>query len=489
MKYISVNDAAKKWQLSVRSVRKYLEDGRVIGAHLSGKTWLIPENAYKPASKRQNIAEDRSLVMEMIKFIDASPINMFVVKNSSELLVKNGYRKISERDNFAFSKGDKVFLLRNNSALIAINIPDNFDENVGCNIIASHSDSPCFKVKPIGDGKSDVYNKINLEPYGGMICSTWLDRPLSIAGRVMVSNGDKIEIKLVNIDENILMIPNLCVHFNRDINSGYNYNFATDMQAFIGENLSGEPLKDLLIKYLGLKNETIKNYDLFAYCRDNGFIWGSNKEYVSSPRLDDQECVFTSLKAFLEVKDNKNINILYIADNEEVGSSSATGADGDFLDRVLFKVSSSLKLDYQNVLSNSFLISADNAHAVHPNNIGITDPNNKAYMNKGIVIKFNASNRYTSDSISSSIFQSICESSNVPYQFFTNRSDLRGGSTLGNILLNHVSLLSVDIGLPQLAMHSSFETAGCKDVSYAINAFKRFYASKIHISEENFYIE
>jgi len=486
MKYISVNEAAKKWQLSERSVRKYLEEGRIVGSIISGKTWLIPENAYKPSRIGTKVKEN-DIVMDMIKFIDASPINMFVVKNAAKVLEEAGYKRISERETFDLYMGQKVYFIRNHTALIALNIGDELKDDAGFNIIASHSDSPCFKIKPVGDGRTDAYNKINLEPYGGMLCSTWLDRPLSIAGRVMVCKDNKIETKLVNINENIMMIPNLCIHFNREANSGYAYNMASDMQAFIGENLSGEPLKDLLTKYIGEDKENIKNYDLFAYSRDDGYIWGTNKEYVSCPRLDDQECVYTSLKSFVASNASRNVNVLYIADNEEVGSSSATGADGDFLERILYRTAQCMKLDFEKMISNSFLVSADNAHAVHPNNPGITDAYNKAYMNKGIVIKFNASNRYTSDSLSSSIFQKVCEDSGVPYQFYTNRSDIRGGSTLGNILLNHVSLLSIDIGLPQLAMHSSFETAGCKDVEYAINAFKKFYSIRI-VSDGDSYI-
>ena len=219
------------------------------------------------------------------------------------------------------------------------------------------------------------------------------------------------------------------------------------------------------------------------------YIWGNKKEYISSPRLDDLECVYTSLEAFIKSNNKSSINVFYVSDNEEVGSSSRQGADSDFLDTILNRVCHSLDIDYQVALANSFLISADNAHAVHPNKPFVTDANNKAYMNKGIAIKFNASQSYTSDSISSAIFQEICEQSDVPYQFFANRSDLRGGSTLGNILITHTSLLAVDIGLPQLAMHSSFETAGSNDVFYAIKVFSRFYSVNIIIDGNKYQIK
>ena len=224
------------------------------------------------------------------------------------------------------------------------------------------------------------------------------------------------------------------------------------------------------------------------YNNDQGYLWGFKKEYISSPRLDDLECVFTSMKALLNSHNKSAINVLYIADNEEVGSSSRQGAAGDFLDTVLTKVSSSLGVSYELAVSNSFLVSADNAHAVHPNHSGVTDPNNKAYMNKGIAIKYNASQSYTSDAVSGAIFQRLCENSGVPYQFFTNRSDKRGGSTLGNILLSHISLLTVDVGLPQLAMHSAFETAGMKDIKYAVDVFKEFYNSNIEVNGSRYKI-
>ena len=212
-------------------------------------------------------------------------------------------------------------------------------------------------------------------------------------------------------------------------------------------------------------------------------IWGENNEFISSPRLDDLECVYTSTRAFVESSNEDAINVLYIADNEEVGSISRQGADSDFLKSILVNVSNDLSLNYYRVIANSFLISADNAHAVHPNKPGLTDNDNKVYMNKGIAIKFNASNSYTSDGVSSSIFQKICKNASVPYQFFNNKSGMRSGSTLGNVLLSQVSLPSVDIGLPQLAMHSSYETAGTIDIKYAIKAFKEFYSSDIFVDK------
>lgn len=492
MKYISVKDASKKWQITERTVRNYCVNGKIQGSYIKGNNWFIPENAQQPTKNARNTT-DNGIVRELVDFIDQSPVSYFAVKNVEDMLINKGYKKIEEYEVASIKVGDKVFFVRNGSALIAFNIGKVINESsYSFHIIASHSDSPSFKVKPKGDNQTDCYNKINVEPYGGMICSTWLDRPLSLAGKVFVRENDKLVTKLLYINEDTLIIPNLCIHFNRTINSGYTYNMANDMQPFFATGLEGKPLNDMLARKLNVKVEDIVSYDLYLVNRDQGVIWGQENEFVSAPRLDDLECVFTSSKAFVNSENDHAINVLYISDNEEVGSSSAQGADGDFLEVCVDRIISSLKYEKSSISiakAKSFIVSADNAHAVHPNNPGITDSANKCYMNGGIAIKSNASQTYTSDGISSAIFQEICTKANAPYQFFSNRSDVRGGSTLGNILLTHFSLLSVDIGLPQLAMHSAFETAGAKDVKYAVDVFSKFYQSNIVIEANSYKVE
>lgn len=490
MKYLSVKEAAAKLNITERTVRKYCEEGIIEGAFLSGKSWIVPQNA-KINKQNKNKGPEYALAKEMLDFIDASPVSYFVIENAKEQLVEKGYRRCFENQHNEIKAGDKIYFKRNGTCLLAFNIGKNVHkDNLGYHIVISHCDSPSFKLKPLADGKSDSYNRVNVEPYGGMICPTWLDRPLSVAGRAIIKDGNKIYTKLVNIDEDLLMIPNMCIHYKHELNTGYAYNMAVDMQPFFAESLAGEPFKNLVAKNIDVKPEDILNFDLFLYNRQKGVIWGQNNEYLSSGRLDDQECVFTSLKAFLESENDDAINVLLIADNEEVGSSSRQGADADFLDIITTLVSKSLGLDNPLIArANSFMISADNGHAVHPNNPGMSDPNNRIYMNKGIGIKFNASQRYTSDGISSSLFQYLCDEEDVPYQFFTNRSDLRGGSTLGNIVLSHMSMYSVDVGLPQLAMHSAYETAGVKDVFYAYKAFKKFYSSNILVKDSSFKID
>ena len=493
MKYISVDEAGKKFNLSARSIRNYCAQGRIPGAVLKGKTWLIPEDAGKPnrINNKENEESFESIkaASDMLSFINESPVAYVVIDNIKKILINNGYKEVEESKRYNFKVGDKVFFTRNNSSLVAFNIGKNINEdNINFHVVASHADSPAFKIKPLCEDDTCGYKKLNVAPYGGLIASTWFDRPLSVAGRVMVDTGDKIETKIVNLTDFTLFIPNLCIHFNREINSGYTYDYAVDTQPFYSLDQDQKDLKTRLAKKLKVNVDNISNYDLFVYNKQSGVLWGDRNEFISCPRLDDLECVYTSLTAFRQVDNDNSINVLYIADNEEVGSSSRQGANGDFLPSLLKRICSSLSCNYEQAVANSFLISADNGHAVHPNKPHITDVDNKAFLNKGVVIKFNASNSYTSDSLSSSIFQKICDNAHVPYQYFTNKSGVRGGSTLGNLLLSQVSFISIDIGLAQLAMHSSYETAGSYDVKYLIDAFKEFYQSNIEMNNDSYRI-
>lgn len=420
-------------------------------------------------------------VQDLLNFIDNSPVSFFAVDNVKKELLKNGYQQISEISFSDVKKGGKYFVERNGSSIIAFNVGKELDDSFGFNIIASHSDSPCFKLKPLFEYNTSSYNKIMVEPYGGLICSSWFDRPLSVAGRIFIKEDNKIIMKLINIDKDILMIPNVCIHFNRNINSGYNYDYAKDMIPFLNQD-EEKNLTRLICDELSINKEDIINFDLYLYNRQKGIVWGIDNEYVSSPRLDDLECVYTSLKALVASNNDKAINVLYVADNEEVGSSSMQGAAGDFLSKTLNKIKRALNINedvFDASLVRSLLVSADNAHSVHPNHPELTDPLNKVFMNGGLVIKFNASQSYTSDGLSSSILQTMLDEDNIPYQFFANASNIRGGSTLGNIAIRQLSIKAVDVGLAQLAMHSSYETAGAKDIEIAIRAFTKVFNSKL----------
>lgn len=429
-------------------------------------------------------------VKQLFKFIENSPSCFHAIKTITEELKNEGFVEIKEKDTWQIEQGKKYYVTRNLSSVIAFKIPQNDFKSF--NIVASHSDSPTFKIKANAEIEvKNKYVKLNTEKYGGMICSTWFDRPLSIAGRILVKENNAVKTHLVNIDKDLVIIPNLAIHMNREVNDGYTYNAQIDMLPLYGDNLSKGSLMKTIAKEAEVEEESILDTDLFLYNRMNGTKIGSNEEYISSPRLDDLECAFTSLSAFLSENTSNSASVYCVFDNEEVGSGTKQGADSTFLYDVLRRINISLgktEEDYYRLISSSFMVSADNAHALHPNYTDKSDLTNKVYMNDGIVIKYNANQKYTTDAVSASIFKTICDSVDVPYQTFTNRSDILGGSTLGNISNAHVSLNTIDIGLAQLAMHSTYETAGAKDVTYMIDAIKAFYNTSIEQVEDGQYI-
>jgi len=424
---------------------------------------------------------------EMLAFIEKSPTCFHAVSNVAELLTEAGYMPLEEKTTWEIAPGKAYYVVRNDSSVIAFSIPDRMEKLKGFHIVATHSDSPSFKVKETPEMiVDDRYVKLNTEKYGGMILSTWLDRPLSVAGRVVVrsteNNEEILSTKLVNIEKDLFVIPNVAIHLNRDMNKGVEYNPQTDMLPLFGgcgEGCGKGSLLKLVAKEIGVEPEKILGQDLFLYVRDRGRILGENGEYVLSPRLDDLQCVYASAKAMAESKPEQYINVCAVFDNEEVGSGTAQGADSTFLQDILHRICDSLGMqgsDCCRLVADSFLISADNAHAVHPNHPEKADPTNRPYLNGGIVIKYHGSQKYTTDAFSGAKMKSICEKAGVPWQTYANRSDILGGSTLGNISTSHVSVASVDIGLPQLAMHSAVETAGAQDTEYAIKTFKAFYS-------------
>ena len=417
----------------------------------------------------------------LLQFIKKSPSAYHVVDNVKQALLEQGFEELKENESWQVKALKGYFVVRNDSSIIAFYMPAKTPK--GFHIIASHSDSPTFKVKENAEmAVEEKYIKLNTEKYGGMILSTWLDRPLSVAGRVVVKGkAGKIQVRMVNIDKDLLVIPNVAIHMNRDMNKGVEYNPQVDMLPLIALG-SKESGKNLLYREIAeainVKEENILSHDLFLYVREEGRILGTEGEFVLSPKLDDLQCVYTSLQAFAQTKSKKYVNVLAVFDNEEVGSATAQGADSTFLQDVLLRIGESLELshgEYCSLVADSFLISADNAHAVHPNHTEKADPTNRPYIGGGIVIKYHGSQRYTTDAVSAAKMKLLCEAAKVSYQTYTNRSDMVGGSTLGNISTSHVSLSSVDIGLPQLAMHSAVETAGCQDTEDAIKVFSVFY--------------
>jgi len=436
--------------------------------------------------------EYQKCAKEMLEFIEKSPTCFHAVANLKEMLAEQGFHELKESDSWNVKAGEGYFVTRNDSSLIAFKVPGSTADRVtigtdglrGFHIIASHSDSPAFKVKESPEMTvENTYVKLNTEKYGGMILSTWLDRALSVAGRVVVKGANGVETRLVNVDKDLLVIPNVAIHMNREMNKGVEYNPQVDMlplYADADESKKRTSLMKRVAKAAGVKQDDILGHDLFLYTREKGRILGENGEFVLSPRLDDLQCVFASSKAFMESEAVEYINVCAVFDNEEVGSGTKQGADSTFLEDTLWRIGEALALsrsEYLQLVAGSFLISADNAHAVHPNHPEKADPTNRPYLNRGIVIKYHGSQKYATDAVSSAEMKRICKEANVPFQTYANRSDILGGSTLGNISTAHVSVSSVDIGLPQLSMHSAVETAGVKDTKYAVEAFKVFYGA------------
>lgn len=294
---------------------------------------------------------------DVVNFINESPTAFNAVDNLKKELVNNNFIELLEEEKFNLKKGNKYFITRNDSCIIAFKIGKDVNNDYSFKMVASHADSPCFKIKPNYNNKQDIYNRINIEPYGGMIVSTWLDRPLSIAGRIIIKQDNQIVSKIINIKKPILMIPNMCIHFNREINKGYEYNFARDMVPFIGQDDLGNDILSLVSEELNVNKEDVLNFDLFTYNFEKGYLWGKNDEYISSPRLDDLECAYVTMRAFIESGDNEKINICAVFDNEEVGSTTIQGANSDFLNIVLRRINNALNFDeetYYCALSKSF---------------------------------------------------------------------------------------------------------------------------------------
>jgi aspartyl aminopeptidase len=417
-------------------------------------------------------------VYQMLKFIEKSPTCFHAVENVQEQLKKDGYLPINENEEWKLSTGGKYYVNRNGSALIAFRLPEK--EIKGFHMVASHSDSPCFKIKEIPEmAVEEQYVKLNVEPYGGMIMGAWMDRPLSVAGRVVVTENGSLVSRTVTVDRDLLIIPNMAIHMNRDINKGMEYNAQTDMLPLYGGIDSRNTFLSLIAGAAGVKAEDVLSSDLFLYNREAGRILGAEGEFVSAPRLDDLECVYASMRAMLASKSEENVNLMIVFDNEEVGSMTRQGAASTFLQDTLLRICESLSLTksgYCRMLADSFMISADNAHGVHPNHPEKADPTNRPYLNGGIVIKYHGSQKYTTDAVSAAVMKDICKRAEVPFQTYANRSDIAGGSTLGNISAAQVPVSTVDIGLAQLAMHSAYETAGSLDVEYMIKALSCFYS-------------
>ena len=411
---------------------------------------------------------------ELQEFLNYSHSQYHACAYLAGMLDKAGYTRLQENRDWALIPGGKYYLLRNGSALMAFRVPQAAPK--GFILAAAHSDRPTFRVKENGELEGNSYLRLATERYGGMLMAPWLDRTLSMAGRVLVKTEKGVESRLVDIDKDLLMIPNVAIHMNRKANDGYTWNPAVDMIPLLGSADCKGKLMPLIAKTAGVEENAILSHDLQLYVRQKATVWGLEEEYISAQGLDDLQCAYACVKGFLGAAEGESIPVCAIFDNEEVGSSTRQGADSNLLPSLLHRVCDGLNLNYYRMTAGSFMVSADNAHAVHPNHPEYADPSNRPQMNQGIVLKFNANQRYCTDGGTAAFFRSVCQEAGVPVQSFWNRADLMGGSTLGNISSTQVAIASVDLGLPQLAMHSCYETAGVKDTEYLVKALETLYA-------------
>ena len=413
-------------------------------------------------------------------FLDASHSHCHALAYLRDMLEEEGYVLLPERAEWELTPGGKYYVQRGGTALVAFRLPE--EPATGFLMSASHCDRPCFQVKENSE-LNGAYLRLAVERYGGQILHTWLDRPLSIAGRVTVETEEGVESRLVDIDRDLLLIPSVAIHMNRQVNDGYKWNPAVDMLPLLGgKDAAGKLLAELEQQAGG----RILGHDLYLYIRQRSSIWGMEQEFISSAALDDLECVWGCTRGFLKTAPSEMVPVLCVFDSEEVGSGSVQGAGSTLLTDVLERICHGLGWNLKRMLAQSFMVSADNAHALHPNHPELADPTNAPVLGGGVVIKRSASLSYCTDGVSEAVFRKICEKAGVNTQSYRNRADIPGGSTLGRISLAHVSVPTVDIGLAQLAMHSCYETAAVSDAADLVRAMTAYYGTTLEASENGY---
>jgi len=421
-------------------------------------------------------------VQKLFRFLDESPTCYHAAANAKAALTAAGAVELRESEQWKLEKGTLYVVERGDSALVAFRVPEGPFH--GFLMAAAHSDSPTFKVRETAEAASAGNTlRLSVEPYGGGVWRGWLDRPLSVAGRVVIRQGDRLVSRLVNIDRDLLVIPGVAIHMDRSVNKGAELNPAVDLLPLLGCGKEPGAFRKLIAEAAGVREEHLLSTELFLYPRTKAVQTGLNGEFIVSPRLDDLQCVFGCLEGFLAAKPGGSLPVLAVFNNEEVGSNTRQGADSTFLTDVLERIAHGCGLDseaWKAAIANSFMVSADNAHAIHPAHPEYADKGEFPVLGGGIVIKYNANQRYTTDAVSGAVFQAICQEAGVPVQRYSNRADLPGGSTLGNISTAHLSVPTVDIGLPQLAMHSVCETAGAADTEHLVKAMTAYFSRDFH---------
>ena len=429
---------------------------------------------------------EKNLALELIDFLYDSPSACHGVKATQKILDANGFIEIKEEDKWNLQPKGKYYVMKNDSALIAFEVGSGDIEETGLRLIGAHTDVPGFRIKPnpqmISEGK---YVKLNTEVYGGPILHTWYDRPLGIAGKVALKGASplKPEIRLVNINKPLLIIPSLAIHMNREVNDGYKINRQVDTLPLLGlinDKLEKEDyLMNILAEELQVNKEDILNFELGLYEYEKGMLIGMNEELISSGRFDDLWMVYAGIRALVDSRENEATKVMICIDNEEIGSLTAEGADSTLLNNILERITLGLGKDregYYRTLANSIMISADLAHAVHPNLGDKHDPTNRPVLEGGPVLKIAASGSYSTDSFNGAVFAGVCEAAGVPFQKFVNRSDVRGGTTIGPVTAANLTIPVIDMGAPVLGMHSIRELASVKDNYYTVKAFTEFFS-------------
>ncbi len=420
------------------------------------------------------------MVQSMLRYIQKSPTCFHAVDTLTQMLREQGYVPVGEGE-VSLQPGGKYYTTRNGSSLIAFRVPE--QKPAGFLLTGTHSDSPCFRVRDTAE-RTGTYTRLSVEPYGGLLHATWVDRPLSVAGRVLVRREDRVESVLVDFCRDTVLIPNLAIHLNREANNGLKYDVARDLIPLYGGGEADGSFRAELARLAGCSPEDILATDLFVYNNQPGTAWGTEGEFVSAPRLDDLACVYACAQGFLMARDTEFIPILAVFDNEEIGSETKQGAGSSFLPDTICAICEALEISpaqRRKLLTNSMMLSCDNGHGLHPNRPELSDSNEAPVLGKGVVVKH--SPRYATDGVSTAVFCELCHRAGVPVQHYSNRPDQAGGSTLGNIANTGTAVRTVDVGMAQLAMHSSFETAGSADVAYMVRAVTAFYGARLSMDE------
>lgn len=421
----------------------------------------------------------------LLDFIRECPSMFHTAAAISRRLDAAGFSYLPEGQAWQVVPGGRYYTSRNGSSVIAFKVGEALD-SYHFQLTAAHGDSPCFKVKAVpelaGPGE---YLRLDVEAYGGMIDHTWLDRPLGVAGRVMVREGARVTSRLLATGRDVALIPSVAIHLNRESGRAPELNRAVDLRAlFSAGDLAAGAFDQMVADELGVDAKDVLARDLFLYNRQEPVAWGAAGEFVSAPKLDDLGCAYAALEAFLAADNPHDVSVYACFDNEEVGSNTKQGAMSTLLHDVLVRVNAALgktEEEYLRALAGSMLVSCDNAHACHPNHPEKHDEANRCWLNRGLVIKEAANQHYCTDAFGRAALVAVLDAAGVPYQVFANRSDMAGGGTLGNLSNTQVSVHGVDVGLPQLAMHSSFETAGARDVALGVQALEAFYAADLRI--------